>query len=123
MWQGAKALSHLAGDLHGAAAELEAALAFGSPRAVWCHADRRTPREMRMGSHSALNVAVPNGVAGDTNELTVFQEIDLMCENRQLWCEVKAWTSLATDHVCFPSKLQWLLCCFHKKLQLNFQRW
>jgi hypothetical protein len=105
VWQGAKALSHLAGDLHGAAAELEAALAFGSPRAVWCHADRRTPREMRMGGASALNVAVPNGVAGDTNELTIFQEIDLMCENRQLWCEVKAWTSLTTDQVGSPFRM------------------
>ena len=103
MYQGAKALSHLAGDLHGAAAELEAALAFGSPRAVWCHADSRTPREIRMGGSSALNVAVPNGVAGDINEMTVFQEIDLMCEDRQLWCEVKAWRSLTTDQVGFAS--------------------
>ena len=52
-----------------------------------------------MGGSSALNVAVPNGVAGDINELTVFQEIDLMCEDRQLWCEVKAWKSLTTDQV------------------------
>lgn len=58
---GAKALSHLAGDLYGAAAELEAALALGSARAVWRHADSRTPREIRMGGSSALNVAVPNG--------------------------------------------------------------
>lgn len=28
----------------------------------------------------------------------MFQEVDLMCEERELWCEVKAWKTLVTDN-------------------------
>ena len=37
------------------------------------------------------------GVA-EEGDLTVFQEVDLMCEERELWCEVKAWKTLVTDN-------------------------
>ena len=98
---GAKALGQLAGDLYGAAAELEAALSLGGgggTQAVWLHADLWSPREIRMGGGCALNVSIPNGFgAGSHSSDTIFQEVDLVCADRSLWCEVKAYTTLVTD--------------------------
>ena len=156
------ALAQLSGELHGAATELEAALALLSSSAsaaaaaaaadddddeeehsqqrcaaavaravqgLWQHADARTPRERAMGWGAVgLNVAVPNPPVAEGGGLlgaeatAVYQELDLVYSTGngswcgsgggggsakgerwcaegwqrpgQVWCEVKAWTSL-----------------------------
>jgi hypothetical protein len=123
---GGGALAQLAGEVHGAATELEAAASLGAEVSaqLWRHVRALTPRELSSGavgvpamnSHvqyspdaatAAHEEAAPRYVNGFlVRPPTHLQEVDVMCGTpcgqRLLWCEVKAYTSVDVPDDTLP---------------------